>query len=421
MSDFSIIQESLEKLRSTLLDDRLKVKDKYLFTRAAAYIDYKIKVSDSYLTIPSVISSVENLISKSTSSLLNFAETKSESDFLASSDQILNATKETMGFVQVQNQAENTYLLDAVKTNDLQIINLAKSIEKLNQALDQLGKDAANHIEKLKTEFQNLVDGTEDKVGWKQEIRDGIARIEESFQLELLGDGKAKKGWVSEASKVQLQLDSILKDGENLGVIIGVNGQSKEERKSAEIIKLGFIAQSCEAILNSIGLGASVGSYTKRANQESLSGAFWTFCMFILFIGVVYLNSDLIKYFENHAGSNSIYDFLLIRLVASIPFIAFMMFAGFKAKNHRKMELKYRQFELELAAFEPNLPSLQKEIRSFAKLMFIQKTFGNFDETNGHQELDVDGLSKHINATKKAIESIDMQIKNLVNQTKDTA
>jgi hypothetical protein len=419
MSNFQKIKEALDELRTLLLDERLKVKDLYMLQRAIAYIEYRIKVSDEYLTLSEISNGVEDRIQKSMTELTKFADSKSDAEFLAGKEHLLFAVKDSMGFVQVQNQTETTYLIEAIQANDSQIASISERMGILNQSLQTLQSDAANLIQELKDEFQDLIEGTEDKVGWKQEVKDGLARIETAFKNELHGDGLEKKGWVSKAEEVQLKLDSILTEGENLGTIIGVDGRTKKERLAAEQVKVGFVARNCENLLNSIGLGASVGGYQRRANSERLSGFLWTTCIVLLFVALVIVNADILQFFEDHAGSSSVYEFLLFRLVASLPFIAFMTFAGFKAKSHRKMELKYRQFELELAAFEPNLPTLQQEIRSFAKLMFIQKTFGNFDDKSGGQELDLDALSKSISATKKAIESVGKELKDLVKKPED--
>jgi hypothetical protein len=419
MSNFQKIKEALADLRTLLLDERLKVKDLYMLQRAIAYVEYRIKVSDEYLTLPEIGIGVEERIQKTTKELMKFADSKSDAEFLAGKEHLLSAVKDSMGFVQVQNQTETTYLNDAIQANDSQLKSINERVEILSQSLQTLQNDATEFIQELKDEFHSLIEGTEDKVGWKQEVKDGLARIEIAFKNELHGDGLEKKGWVSKAEEVQLKLDSILTEGETLGTIIGVDGLTKKERQAAERVKVGWIAKKCEELLNSIGLGASVGGYQRRANAERFSGFMWTTCIVLLFVAVVAVNADILQFFEDHAGSSSVYEFLLFRLVASVPFIAFMTFAGFKAKSHRKMELKYRQFELELAAFEPNLSTLQKEVRSFAKLMFIQKTFGNFDDKSGTQELDLEALAKSINATKKAIESVGAEVKDLVKRTED--
>ena len=75
------------------------------------------------------------------------------------------------------------------------------------------------------------------------------------------------------------------------------------------------------------------------------------------------------------------------------------------------MELKYRQFELELAAFEPNLASLPPDVRGFAKLMFVQKTFGNFDSTSVDQGVGLDDLKKLLTTTKESIEAVEELVK----------
>jgi hypothetical protein len=51
--------------------------------------------------------------------------------------------------------------------------------------------------------------------------------------------------------------------------------------------------------------------------------------------------------------------------------------------------------------------------------MFIKKNFGNFDDKSGTQELDLEALAKSINATKKAIESVGAEVKDLVKRTED--
>ena len=411
MSNFDQLTQQIQELRDVVLSDSLTDKNMEVFTRALLYIDYRIKVSDEFITVPSLIQDVINFISQSKAELNAYIANRGDANFTNAQTNLLNAVRSSSSFVQIQNQYENTYLIDAIKSNDKFLTTLFNAVKKLDGDVKKVQADSTNLINELRENFQKLVDGTETTAGWKKEFTDALGRIEAEFNKELHGDGAEKKGWVAEANEVQSQLSHILKEGEHLGRIIGVSGLTKDQRQENEKSLLRGIKDTCERLLNFIGIGASVGGYQSRANSERISGFIWTAMIVAIFGGLIWFNSDVLEFFEEHMGTDAIYQFLLFRLVTSIPFIAFMTFAGFKAKSHRAMELKYRQFALELAAFEPNLASLAQDVRGFAKLMFIQKTFGNFDESQKSGEVDLDALAKLMNSTKTGIDAVEEMVK----------
>lgn len=406
MSSFTAITDAITNLRSLSISEEFEAKDMFLFKRATAYIEYRVKVSDDFITLPSLIEEVAKFVGSSETELRNYINSKNEANFTSAETQILNAAKASLGFAQVLNQNENTYLLDALKSNDETISKLNQLLTELHTELTCLQGDSSALIKNLTDEFKKLVDGGDGTIGWKKQVSDALTQIETEFHQELFGSESGKKGWVDKANEVEQQLTSILSDGIQLGRIIGVNGLTKIDRQAQQLSFMQIVKQRCSNLLSIMGLGASVGGYQDRANSERLSGMLWTACIVGIFIGLVCFNADLLDYFDEYIGNQIIYQFLLFRLIASLPFVAFMTFAGFKAKSHRTMELKYRQFALELATFEPNLQGVDQDIRGYAKLLFIQKTFGNTDPTGKPEEMDLEAMKKNIESFKSGVASI---------------
>jgi hypothetical protein len=406
MSSFKTITESTSKFRALILEEEFEVKDTSLFKRAIAYIEFKVKVSDDFITLPSLIDDVINLIDASQRELAAYKSEKNEISFTTAQTHILNAAKASSSFAQVQNQTENTYLIDALKSNDDELQRLKNQLFELQISLTNIKSESSELIKSLTQNFQKLVDGTDEAKGWKQQVADALERLETEFHHELYGSENGKKGWVASAKDIEAQLTSILNDGIHLGRIIGVDGLTKNQRQAQELSFMERVRLTCSALLSSMGLGASVGGYQERANSERLSGIFWTSCIFFIFTWLVFFNSDLVSYFDKNSANDKIYEFLLFRLIASLPFVAFMFFAGFKAKSHRTMELKYRQFALELATFEPNLQSVEEDIRGFAKLLFIQKTFGNMGATEKTDEITLENMKNSIESFKAGVDAV---------------
>lgn len=406
MSSFAAITDSISKFRTLTLSEELEVKDMFLFKRTIAYIEFRVKVSDDFITLPSLMDDVINLIDASHRELSAYISGRNDANFAAAQTHILNAAKTSAGFAQVQNQTENTYLLDALKSNDEAIQTLKQQFFELQNSLTDIKSEANELIKNLTENFQKLVDGSDGATGWKQQVTNALEQLENEFRQELYGSENGKKGWVDSAKEVEDQLTSILNDGTSLGRIIGVDGLTKKDRQAQELSFMQKVKQQCSDLLSIMGLGASVGGYQDRANSERLSGMLWTACIVGIFIGLVWFNADLLDYFDEHIGNETIYQFLLFRLIASLPFVAFMTFAGFKAKSHRTMELKYRQFALELAAFEPNLQGVEKDVRGFAKLLFMQKTFGNIDSPETTEDTSLEAMKNKIESFKAGVVAV---------------
>jgi hypothetical protein len=388
MSRFNELAEKIEAIRLTLRNDVFEGRDLDSFSRTLSYVEHKLKVSDFNITAPSQITELITTLTSLEGQLNNFIQARQESEFSNASVSLHQVAKSASGFIEISSESGRQYFMDAQKISDESIQSLKKDIKALENQLTTLQADSANLISELKKSFDELVSGNENKPGWAKQISDSLILMEKLFNEELNGNGGDKLGWVASGNAIQAQLNEILEEGKNLGRIIGVDGLSKADRKERKLTALRAIKDSSNWLLSQIGLGASIGGYQSRANKEALSGIFWTASIIGIFILLIVLNKDILDAYKDHITAKTLPEFLTFRFVISIPFIAFMGFAGFKAKNHRKMELKYRQFELELAAFEPNLASLSKDMRALAKLMFIQKIFGQIDGVQEREGFD---------------------------------
>jgi len=405
---FNSLNEKIESIQETIKDEAFVNANTEQIKRSISYINHKINSSDSLISHPSSIQALLTNLTNAHTSLNEYITTKEQGKLDNSANQLLEAIKNSLALAEINFALGKNYLLDAQDITDEKTTALKTEIAALEIEITSLKSENKKLIESLEKSYSDLIHGTPDKTGIAQQVTDTLAILEEKFNHELYGNGQDKKGWLNEASQLESEIKNILDEGRNLGRIIGVEDFTKNDRQRNELNKLQKIKASCQSLLGVIGLGASIGGYQERANKEAFSNFIWTGLILFLFAVVLCINLDIMKSFENSAKDNSLQLLITVKLITSLPFIGFMTFAGFKAKNHRKMELKYRQFELELAAFEPNLSNLDKDMRSFAKLMFIQKTFGHVDNHNDIDESSIEkflaGIDKLTNGFKSLIE-----------------
>ncbi len=69
-------------------------------------------------------------------------------------------------------------------------------------------------------------------------------------------------------------------------------------------------------------------------------------------------------------------DLVCSRMMSSLPFVAIAAWASSIASNHRKSAVRFKQFEMDVAAFEPSLEDVKVEDRTAAKLEFMKTMFG---------------------------------------------
>jgi hypothetical protein len=411
MSIFNSVTNSITELQSALEVEFFKEKNLQIFNRSILFIQARMKLADQLVTASSIAQEISHSLGQAKNELVAYASNQNDGHFANAQNHACHAVRLSTSIPQLIPDTNTEYMAAALETNDSAINALSSKVTTLTASLSALQTDSQTLIQSLKDDFNQLIEGTPEESGFKGKLTESLTKIEDQFKKELFGDGADKKGWVAKAKEVETQLNSILLEGKNLGRIIGVDDLTKEQRQAQQLSLMQQIQHQCSNLLNWIGLGASVGGYQRRANVELISGTIWTLAIVAIFGGLIWFNKDAFEFFKNNLDNDKIYPFLLFRLVAAIPFVAFMTFAGFKAKHHRAMELKYRQFELELAAFEPNLASLPPDVRGFAKLMFVQKTFGNFDSTSVDQGVGLDDLKKLLTTTKESIEAVEELVK----------
>lgn len=411
MQFFTNITNSIDDLETTCAGEAFADREFKTIHRAIAFLKTQLKNADEQVTAASIGQEIVNAIGLAKNELVQFSNNRNEQHFINAEQHCLQAVRISTCIPQVQAGKNHEYLSEALATNDEAFKKLSEKVTTITGTLTTLETDASNLIKSLQDQFNDLIDGTSETLGMKSEFSEALEKIEKLFEKEMFGDGENKKGWVASAKDVESQLNSILLDGIKLGRIIGIDDKTKEQRQAEQLTTMQKVKKHCTDILHWIGLGASVGGYQRRANVEFLSSSLWTLAIIGIFGWLIWFNKDAMDFVKENLDKNIIYPFLLFRLVAALPFVAFMTFAGFKAKHHRAMELKYRQFELELAAFEPNLATLPESVRSFAKLMFVQKTFGNIEGTTVEQKFGLEELKKLLTDTKESLETAETVIK----------
>ncbi len=389
MSHKNTLQTQVESLAAKLSQMEFVDVDVAKHQRCSNYLCSKIKFSDEALTPDVLFANCSSQLTIAIEKLDKFIQEKNL-DFLNQAlENLQNAVSLANQFIVVFGEAGGNYYGDTLNQFSVQIGTLTKTLSALND--DVVGVADANkkQLENLVRQFDALVDG-DPKIptaGWSMQIANALAQLEQRFSEELYGKEVGKEGVLTKSNKIYSQLEAILAEGVNLGKIIEVDGKTKKQRSDEALSYLQRLKESSNDVLGKIGLGATVGGYQRRANQEAAMSLFWTTLILATIVGVFCMNYEMMSFLVEHVGDTNFSSIILIRVLFAIPFISFMVYAGIKAKNHRKMELRYRQFDLELAAFEPNLPNLDESMRSLAKLAFIQKTFGRFDEDDKDLEL----------------------------------
>jgi len=414
MAIFQEIEERILAVKTISSEIKERLSDDLFISRLEYLLDI-LSTADENLTPPSVLDQLNTQLVNVQNQINSFKSNDDVNQLNSAKTNLFNAMDWSTKLVIVPVSEGKKYISSIQRYANESIGNLKVKVSALEVELAQVKLENSQLIEKFSNLFNvhMMGDGKESK-GWVQDFSDFLKEKELVFQKELFGDQDGKGGWVSQAALVQDELESILDDGRNLGRIIDVEEFSKQERKNRQLNFLERIKEKCNLILSKIGLGASIGGYQRRANQESAMSYFWTIVLLGCFFFVVCINGDLVHLYEQKYIQEHFWEFIGFRTLLVSPFIAFMTFAGFKAKNHRKMELTYRQFELELAAFEPNLKGLDENVRAYAKLAFVQKIFGRGDISSSK---DADGansleeLTGFIDGTTKVISSIKEKIR----------
>jgi hypothetical protein len=234
----------------------------------------------------------------------------------------------------------------------------AQKIAALQLQISALKKAEKDFMLDLKREWAEFVDGSEEKklTGAKKVIENEIAEIQRRIESSFVGDSD-KKGWLALAEEKLNEIEGVKQRAKNLGVLIAD--------------------------------GTTSGSYRDQARREMWASRGWRFLtLLIAFVWIctifstpiiIFIKPIILKSYGIELVAPSTLtgiDLLYSNFMSSLPFIAFAAWTSSVASNHRRTATRLRQFEMDLAAFEPSLENVDAANRSNAKLEFVKTTFG---------------------------------------------
>lgn len=331
------------------------------FFRAAkkvAFIAQRIKLIDEDLVPPSPFTQIHGHLKNAQEQVVAYEATKEKAAF----DRFVNSLNEAMPLISTLPVLSN-FELDSV-TNSFSELTAQKLSELENRVL-ALKTDEKKLFDDFKSDWNELINGSSenDVAGIKKDFEAEIKKINDRIDLSFNGEGESK-GWQTLADEKLKEIEGVKQRAKNLGVLIAD--------------------------------GTTSGSYREQAKIEVEAYKSWrklTIGIAVLWFVVIFSNSILtfidpivyalwgfeLKIAEPATGADLLYE----RVMSSLPFIAFAAWTSSIASNHRKSALRYKQFELDLAAFEPSLEHADPAARAQAKLEFVKNTFGkNHDITD---------------------------------------
>ena len=207
-------------------------------------------------------------------------------------------------------------------------------------------------------EWRELIDGSTEKqiAGAKKDLDTEIKKLNDRFDLCFTGEDDIK-GWTVLADEKLSEIDGVKERAKNLGVLIADGTTSGSYREQATVEVKAYKSWRKLTIGIAVLWFVVIFSHSFLTFIDPIVYALWGF---------------VLKIAEPATGADLLYE----RVMSSLPFIAFAAWTSSIASNHRKSALRYKQFELDLAAFEPSLEHADPAARAQAKLEFVKTTFG---------------------------------------------
>lgn len=354
MSQIEEIKDFVAQVVTSLGDSAQEMSGDTEFLRATkkvAFINERMNRIDEDLAPPNPTSTIHTHLSRAKELIVSHATSKDKATF----DQFLSSINEAIPVVSslpVLSDAEQESV-----THSFSELTASK-LSELEARLSALNNAQTNLMLNFRTDWTELIDGNPEKeiTGIKKDLDAEIKKLNERIDLCFNGEGE-EKGWIALAD-------------EKLKEIEGVKARAKE---------LGVL----------IADGTTSGSYREQAKAEIRAYRTWRF--FTVLIAIVwictifstpiiaFMKPIVLKMYEIELEVPTALtgmDLLYARLMSSLPFIAIAAWASSIASNHRKSAIRFKQFEMDLAAFEPSLENVKAEDRTAAKLDFVKTTFG---------------------------------------------
>lgn len=327
-------------------------------TKKVAFIDKRMNLVDEDLAPPNPISTIHTHLSRAKEQIVSYVTSKDKATF----GQFLSSINEAIPVLSSLPVLSNVEL-DNVTHSFSELT--AQKLTELEQRTHALNAEQGRLMGDFQKEWRELIDGNEEKdiAGAKKDVEAEIKKLNDRMNLAFDGEGD-NMGWAALANEKLKEIEGVKARAKELGVLIADGTTSGSYREQAKI---------------------EVEAYKSWRKLTIGIAALWFVAIFsnsfLTFIDpIVYaLWGFELKIAEPATGADLLYE----RVMSSLPFIAFAAWTSSIASNHRKSALRYKQFELDLAAFEPSLEHADPAARAQAKLEFVKNTFGkNHDITD---------------------------------------
>lgn len=324
------------------------------FFRAAkkvAFIAQRIKLIDEDLVPPTPFTQIHGHLKNAQEQVATYEATKDKAAF----DQFVNSLNEAIPLISTLPVLSN-FELGSVTHSFSELT--AQKLTELEKRVQALNTEQGKLIRDFQGEWRELIDGSEEKsiAGVKKDLEIAIEKLNDRMNLAFDGEGDSM-GWTALAD-------------EKLKEIEGVKARAKE---------LGVL----------IADGTTSGSYREQARSEIWAYRWWRFFTVLVAVAwictifstplITFIKPIVLKLYEIELqipDASTGMDLFYSRLMSSLPFVAIAAWASSIASNHRKSAIRFKQFEMDLAAFEPSLENVESAKRSDAKLEFVKTTFG---------------------------------------------
>lgn len=354
MSHIEEIKDFVSQVETALVQATNEQSEDVEFLRASkkvVFIAKRMIEVDEDLAPSKIISTIREHLKNAAEQIIAYGATRDKGTFDRFIDH-LNDAISSISVLPVLSDAEQKSV-----THSFSELTAAKLTE-LEARVTALNAAQANLIADFRKDWTELIDGNPDKeiAGAKKDLEAEIKKINARIDLSFNGVGD-NKGWNVIADEKLSEIDGVKERAKNLGVLIAD--------------------------------GTTSGSYREQANAEMWAYRGWRF--FTVLIAIVWVctifSTPIIAFLKPIVLKK--YDIVLdvpvaltgldlfyTRLMSSLPFIAIAAWASSIASNHRKSAIRFKQFEMDLAAFEPSLENVESIARSAAKLEFVKTTFG---------------------------------------------
>jgi hypothetical protein len=354
MSQIEEIKDFVAQVVTSLGDSAQEMSGDTEFLRATkkvAFINKRINLLDEDLVPPNLIATLHTHLSKAKEKILAYVTSKDKALF----DQFIGELNQAISVITSLPVLSNVEL-DNVTHSFSELT--ASKLSELEARLSDLNNAQTNLMLNFRTDWTELIDGNPEKeiTGIKKDLDAEIKKLNERIDLCFNGEGE-EKGWIALADEKLKEIEGIKARAKELGVLIAD--------------------------------GTTSGSYREQAKSEIWAYRTWRF--FTVLIAIVwictifstpiiaFMKPIVLKMYEIELEVPTALtgmDLLYARLMSSLPFIAIAAWASSIASNHRKSAIRFKQFEMDLAAFEPSLENVKVEDRTAAKLEFVKTTFG---------------------------------------------